>query len=65
MRVALQDGSCKEHLAQRLGLVDELVAAVVAGARVALAVLVGHDAAHGVHDAGACEILAGDELQAL
>ena len=55
----------KLHLAQRLGLVDELVAAVVACARVALAVLVGHDAADSVHDAGACKVLAGDELQAL
>lgn len=55
----------KAHLAQRLCLVDELVAAVVARARVPLAVLVGHDAADGVHHTGAREVLAGDQLQAL
>jgi len=53
------------HLAQRFRHVDELVAAIVARARVTLAVLVGHDAADGVHDARGHEVLAGDELQAL
>ena len=52
-------------LAQALGLVDELVAAIVARARVALRVLVGHDGAHGLHDGGRDEVLGGDELQAL
>ncbi len=47
---------------QRLGLVDELVAAVVALARVALRVLVGEDGAGGAQDGGRGEVLAGDEL---
>ena len=52
-------------LAQDLGLVDELVAAVVAGPGVALAVLVGHHGADGLHHARGGEVLRGDQLQAL
>mmetsp|Transcript_21342 Transcript_21342/g.53786 ORF Transcript_21342/g.53786 Transcript_21342/m.53786 type:complete len:436 (+) Transcript_21342:112-1419(+) len=44
-------------LAQDLGLVDELVAAVVTRARVALAVLVGHHRADRLHHAGGGEVL--------
>ena len=50
-------------LAQRLGLIDELVPAVVPRARVSLGVLVGHHATHGFHDGAAGEVLGRDELQ--
>jgi hypothetical protein len=49
---------------QRLDVVDDGVAAVVALARVALGVLVGERAAHRTHDGRRGEVLAGDELQA-
>ena len=45
-----------------LDLVDDLVAAVVALARVALAVLVGEDGARGAQHGGRREVLAGDQL---
>jgi hypothetical protein len=48
---------------QVLHLVDDLVAAVVALGRVALAVLVGEDRARGAQDGGRGEVLAGDELE--
>ena len=63
-----RQGGCETsgaRLAEQLGLVDELVAAIVARAGVPLAVLVGHCAAYGLHDRGGHEVLAGDELQAL
>ena len=50
---------------QRLGHVDELAAAVVALARVALGVLVGHHRPRGRHHGGAREVLRGDELEAV
>jgi len=49
---------------QGLGDVDELAAAVIALARIALRILVGHDAALGLQDGLAHEVLRGDELQA-
>ena len=47
---------------QLLGLVDDLVAAVVALARVALGVLVGEDGAGGLHHRRRGEVLRGDQL---
>jgi hypothetical protein len=52
-------------LAQALRHVDELVAAVVARAGIALAVLVRHDRADGLHHGRGDEVLGGDELEAL
>ena len=52
-------------LAQRLRLVDELVAAVVPRAGVSFGVLVGHHRADGFHHRTAGEVLGGDELEAL
>mmetsp|Transcript_5491 Transcript_5491/g.15730 ORF Transcript_5491/g.15730 Transcript_5491/m.15730 type:complete len:420 (-) Transcript_5491:29-1288(-) len=52
-------------LAEGLGLIDELVTAIVASAGVALAVFVGHHAAHRLHHAAAGEVLAGNQLQTL
>ena len=48
---------------QVLDLVDDLVAAVVAAARIALGVLVGEDRTGGGQDGGRGEVLRGDELQ--
>ena len=48
-----------------LDLVDDLAAAVVAAARVALGVLVGERGAHGVDHGAAREVLAGDQLQSV
>ena len=48
-----------------LDLVDELAAAVVAVAGIALGVFVREHAADRLHDGGACEVLAGDHLQPL
>ena len=52
-------------MASDLDLVDELAAAVVALARVALGVLVGQDAADRPQDRGADEVLRGDQLDAV
>ena len=54
------------HAFDRDGLdgVDDLVAAVIALARVSLGVLVGEHAAGGAHDRRRGEVLAGDQLQA-
>lgn len=49
--------------AQTLDLVDDMVAAVVAGAGEALGVLVGEDGAEGVQDGLGGEVLRGDELE--
>lgn len=48
-------------LAEQLDLVNVLVATVVAGARLALGVLVGHGRAEGVEDGAGSDILGGDE----
>lgn len=48
-------------LAQRLGLINELVTTVVSGARVALRVLVLHDGAQGVHDGLRGEVFRRDQ----
>ena len=48
---------------ERLGDVDELAAAVVAPARVALGVLVGHHRAGGFEDRPAHEVLRRDQLE--
>lgn len=52
-------------LAEQLDLVNVLVATVVAGAGVALGVLVGHGGAKGVKDSAGCDILGGDEQDGL
>jgi hypothetical protein len=52
-------------LAEGLDLVDVLVATVVAGAGVALRVLVGHGRAEGVKDGAGGDILGGDENDGL
>ena len=52
-------------LTKTLRHVDELVAAVVARAGVALGVLVGHDRADGVEDGAGGEVLGRDELDGL
>ena len=48
---------------QRLDLVDDVAAAVVALARIALGVLVGGDAADRLHDRRPREVLRGDQLE--
>lgn len=48
-------------LAEQLDLVDVLVAAVVAGAGLALGVLVGHGRAEGVEDGAGSDILRGNK----
>ena len=50
---------------QPLGHVDELAAAVVALARVALGVLVGHHRAGGLEHGAGDEVLRGDQLEPL
>ena len=50
---------------QVLDHVDELAAAVVAPARIALGVFIGQHAADGLHDGGAGVVFAGDHLQAV
>ena len=49
---------------QRLDLVDNLAAAVVAGGGIALGILVREDRAHGLHDLIADEVLRSDEFDA-
>ena len=49
---------------ERLDVVDDRVAAVVALARISLGVLVGEHRSHGAHHGRRREVLAGDELQA-
>jgi hypothetical protein len=48
---------------ERLDVVDDRVAAVVALARISLGVLVGEGAADGLHHRGRGEVLARDQLQ--
>jgi hypothetical protein len=48
-------------LAERLNLINVLVSAIVAGAGVALRVLVGHGGAEGVEDGAGCDILGGNK----
>ena len=55
------EGLQRTSLARQLDGVDVLVAAVVAGTRVALAVFVGHRGAEGVEDSAGGDILGGDE----
>ena len=51
-------------LTERLDLVDDLVAAVVAGARQTLGVLVGEGGPEALHDGAGGEVLGRDELEA-
>jgi len=48
--------------AQVLDLIDELVAAVVAGTRVALTILVSQATSHGFHDEGVGEVFRSNQL---
>ena len=67
MRLHVGEAAAEQSLgalaSQVLDLIVPLAAAVVALARIALGVLVGHPAAGGVHDHGADVVLAGDELK--
>ena len=61
LRAVEAEGLQGTLLAEKLDLVDVLVAAIVASAGQALGVLVGHGRSKGIEHSAGCDILGGDE----